>query len=175
MIAGQNLSKEIYPVSIYTGSSDPTNQFALFSREYSAMNQAVIGMKTGEQKQVQIPNSSIAQLWSAETIAGSGVNISELNMGDVLPMAVSDKPAEMVTNTTITYLRAGEIVSKTNESIVVDSGYPAVDISIYSINANQLIPAQNFFRVSIDSLPWQCVKSVSLRRDAWVCRKQDPI
>ncbi|HSA38143.1 MAG TPA: hypothetical protein P5013_04540 [Methanoregula sp.] len=136
MIAGQNLSKEIYPVPIYTGSSDPTNQFALFFREYSAINLAVIGMKSGEQKRVDIPNSSIAQRWTAETIASSGVNINELNVGDVLPMAVSDKPAEMVTNTTITYLRAGEIVSKTNESIVVDSGYPAVDISIYSINAN---------------------------------------
>ena len=45
------------------------------------MNQALIGMKTGEQKHIQIPNSSIAQSWSAETIAGNGVNISELNIG----------------------------------------------------------------------------------------------
>ena len=39
-------------------------------------------------------------------------------------MGVSDKPEEMVTNTTITYTRIGEIVSKTNESIVVDLVIP---------------------------------------------------
>ena len=136
MVAGQNTTQNITPVSIYTGNSGSANQFALFSMEYNAIDQALIGMKTGDQKHVQIPGGSIAQLWSAESLNTSGIKLSDLRIGDLLPMAVSDQPEEMASNTSVTYSRIGEITKITNESIVVDSGYPAADISIVSINEN---------------------------------------
>jgi FKBP-type peptidyl-prolyl cis-trans isomerase 2 len=136
IITGQNLTKSIYPVSIYTSSSGWTEQFAIFSTEYNAIDQALIGMKTGDQKHVLIPDSSIAQSWTAESLKKNGKNMSDFHKGDFLMMGVSDKPEEMATNSTITYTRVGEITNMTDEGIVVDSGYPAVDISIVSINAN---------------------------------------
>ena len=136
MTAGQNLTKSIYPVSISTGSSDLTTQFALLNTEYGAINQAIIGMKTGDQKRIQIPNSSEPNLWDAANVTRSGLNVSDLNVGDLLPMAMSDNPEAMATNSTITYTRFGEIMSKSDEGIVVDVNYPAVDISIVSINVN---------------------------------------
>jgi hypothetical protein len=136
MTAGQNLTKSIYPVSVSTGSTELTTQFALLRTEYEAINEAVIGMKTGDQKHIQIPNSSEPKLWDAATVTGSGLNVSDLTVGGHLPMAMSDNPEAMTTNSTITYVRLGEIMSKTDEGIVVDVNYPAVDISIVSINAN---------------------------------------
>ncbi len=135
MAAGQNLTKSLYPVSIYSSGSGWTKEFALFSTEYTAMNQALIGMKTGDQKHVLIPDSSIAQLWSAESLTNSSVKMSDIQIGYLLPMGVSDNPKEMVTNSSITYTRLGVVTEKTDKGIVVDSGYPAVDISIVSINA----------------------------------------
>ena len=136
MTAGQNLTKSIYPVSISTGSSDLTTQFALLNTEYGAINQAIIGMKTGDQKRIQIPNSSEPNLWDDANVTRSGLNVSDLNVGDLLPMAMSDNPEAMATNSTITYTRLGEIMSKTDDGIVVDVNYPAVDISLVSINVN---------------------------------------
>jgi FKBP-type peptidyl-prolyl cis-trans isomerase 2 len=137
MVADQNLSKFLYPVSIYTNDGGwTTKQFALFSTEFNAMSKALVGMKTGDKKHVQIPDSSIAQSWSAESLKNSGVNMTDLRVGDLLPMGVSDKPEEMATNSTTTYTRIGEITNMTDDGIIVDSGYPSVDISIVSINAN---------------------------------------
>jgi FKBP-type peptidyl-prolyl cis-trans isomerase 2 len=135
MTAGTNQTKSIYPVSIYTSSSGWTKEYALFSTEYNAIDQALIGMKTGDQKRIAVPNSSMAQEWSAAQLTRNGVDIQSLNVGDVLAMGVSDNP-ELMTNTTVTYTRVGEVTSKTNESVMVDFGYPTVDISIVSINAN---------------------------------------
>jgi FKBP-type peptidyl-prolyl cis-trans isomerase 2 len=136
IITGQNLTKSIYPVSMYTSSSGWTQEYALFSTEYDAINRALVGMKTGDQKRIHVPNSSMAQEWSATQLTNNDVNISDINMGDILAMGVSDNPEAMATNTTITYTRVGQVTSKTNESVIVDFGYPSADISIVSINAN---------------------------------------
>jgi FKBP-type peptidyl-prolyl cis-trans isomerase 2 len=135
MTAGTNQTKSIYPVSIYTSSSGWTKEYALFSTEYNAIDQALIGMKAGDQKRIAVPNSSMAQEWSAAQLTRNGVDIQSLNVGDVLAMGVSDNP-ELMTNTTVTYTRVGEVTSKTNESVMVDFGYPTVDISIVSINTD---------------------------------------
>ena len=135
IITGQNLTKSIYPVSIYTSSTGWTKEYALFSVEYDAINQALVGMKAGDQKQIRVPNSSMVQEWSATQLTNNDVNISDINLGDVLAMAVSDNPELMASNATITYTRIGLITSKTNESVIVDFGYPSADISIVSINA----------------------------------------
>jgi FKBP-type peptidyl-prolyl cis-trans isomerase 2 len=135
--AGQNLTKTIYPVSFYTSSNGWSNEYALFSSEYEAINKALIGMKTGDQKRVSILASSMEQEWSAAQLMQNGVDIQKLVTGDFLAMGVSDTPEAITTNITMTYTRVGHVTSKTNESVIVDFGYPAADISIVSINANR--------------------------------------
>jgi FKBP-type peptidyl-prolyl cis-trans isomerase 2 len=136
MAAGQNLTRSIYPVSFFTSSSGWTNEYALFSTEYESINKALIGMRTGDQKRVAVPGSSMAQEWSAAQLTQNGVDIQKLGVGDILAMGVSDNP-EAAKNTSITYTRVGQVTSKTNESVIVDFGYPTADISIVSINANK--------------------------------------
>jgi FKBP-type peptidyl-prolyl cis-trans isomerase 2 len=135
MTAGQKLTKSIYPVPIYTSSSGWTKEYALFSVEFDAINEALIGMKAGDQKRIRIPNSSMTQVWSATQLTNNGVNIADLDTGDILAMGVSDEPELITTNNTTTYTRVGQVTSKTTESVIVNFGYPSADISIVAINA----------------------------------------
>lgn len=133
--AGRNLTSSIYPVMIYTSTGGWTTQYALFSTEYDAINGQLVGMRTGDQKRIVIPNSSIEQEWSAAQLANNSVDIGTLNLGDFFALGVSSDPYGMTSNNTTTYSRIGEITRKTNESVVVDLGYPTVEISVVSINA----------------------------------------
>jgi hypothetical protein len=112
-------------------------QFALFNPEYDAMSAGVIGMKVNEQKRVTLSqNGSMTQLWEPERLIKSGVNMSEITVGDILTMSVSNNPEEMATNkSALTYLRVGEVSSKSPEGVVVDFGYPVADVRVVSINA----------------------------------------
>ncbi|MDO9033835.1 MAG: hypothetical protein Q7U51_01350 [Methanoregula sp.] len=134
----QSMAHTLYPVQVYSTSSGWANQFALFKPEYEAMSSGLVGMKVNEQKRIAIPSSgSMTQLWSPELLMRNGVNLSDLNVGDIIPMGVGDNPEEMASNkSTLTYMRIGEVSSKTAEGAVVDFGYPSADIRVVSINKN---------------------------------------
>jgi hypothetical protein len=134
--ANQTLTKSLYPVQIYTTASGWSNQFAIFSPEYNAISTGLVGMKINEQKRISIASgNSMTQNWSADQLMLNKVNISDINVGDVLAMGVSDNPGVEVTNSSaITYVRTGEVTQKTQSGVIVDFGYPVADIRIVSIN-----------------------------------------
>lgn len=134
MTAGQNLTKSLFPVQIYTSEDLWTRQFALFSTEYDAIGQTLLGMRTGDQKRIRLPNESLSQSWSKDMLERNNVTLDELNIGDTLAMGVSDKPDEMASNSSVSYTRMGEITGKADDGIIVDFGYPYADISIIAIN-----------------------------------------
>ena len=133
VIAGQNTPKLVSPVPIYIPGSGWTEQFAVFGSEYNAISAAAVGMRSGDHKRISIANGSIVQQWQRENV-GNALNWDALNTGDALTMAVSDMPEENITANSTTYVRIGVIAAKTNETLLVDSGYPAADISISAIN-----------------------------------------
>jgi len=134
--ANQSLTRTLYPVQIYTTDSGWTKQFAIFSPEYNAVSAGIIGMKLNEQKRISIPSAdSMTQTWSTDQLMLNKVNISDINIGDVLAMGVSDNPEAEVSNTSsVTYVRTGEITQKTQSGVVVDFGYPYADVRVVSIN-----------------------------------------
>jgi hypothetical protein len=134
--ANQSLTRALYPVQIYTTDSGWSKQFAIFSPEYNAMSAGIIGMKLNEQKRISIPaGNSMTQTWSTDQLMLNKVNISDVSIGDVLAMGVSDNPEAEVSNTSaITYVRIGEVTQKTQSGVVVDFGYPFADIKVVSIN-----------------------------------------
>jgi hypothetical protein len=136
MTAGQNLTKSLYPVQIYSSDKGWTQSFAIFATEYDAIGETVIGMKTGDQKRVHLINASLSQSWSKDSLERNNVSMDLMNVGDSLAMGVSDKPEEMTSNASVTYTRIGEITSKSSDGIIIDFGYPYVDISITAINPN---------------------------------------
>jgi hypothetical protein len=134
--ANQSLTRALYPVQIYTTDSGWAKQFAIFSPEYNAISAGIVGMKLNEQKRISIPSAdSMTQTWSTDQLMLNKVNISDINIGDVLAMGVSDNPEAEVSNTSaITYVRTGEITQKTQSGVIVDFGYPYADIRVVSIN-----------------------------------------
>ena len=93
-------------------------------------------MKVNEQKRISIaPNISMTQDWSVEQLAQNKINLTEISVGDNFFMGVSDNPEGVVNNTTATtFLRIGEVATKSPEGIVVDFSYPSIDIRVLSIN-----------------------------------------
>ena len=134
--ANQTLSRSLYPVQIYTSGSGWSKQFAIFSPEYDAISNGILGMKMNEQKRISIPSgNSMTQEWTTDQLMLNKVNISDISIGDVLAMGVSDNPEAEVSNTSaITYIRSGEITQKTQSGVVVDFGYPVAEVRVVSIN-----------------------------------------
>jgi len=136
MTANQTLTSALYPVQIYTPDSGWSKQFAIFSPEYNAISAGIIGMRVNEQKRISIPSgNSMTQDWSTDQLMLNKVNISDISVGDVLAMGVSDNPEADASNiSAITYMRTGEITQKTLSGVVVDFGYPVADIRVVSLN-----------------------------------------
>ncbi|MFA4848705.1 MAG: hypothetical protein WC626_03180 [Methanoregula sp.] len=136
--SNQSLAQTLIPVQVYSTSSGWVDKFAIFKPEYDAMSSGIVGMKVNEQKRVNIPQSaSMTQLWTPELLKRNGVNMSDIKIGDIIPMGVSDNPEAMATNQSSTsYVRIGEVSQKTPEGATVNFGYPAADIRVVSINKN---------------------------------------
>ena len=133
------LTRQLYPIQVYSRSAGWANQFALFFPEYNAISAGIVGMKVNELKRINLPaNDSMTQFWSAEQLAGKKVNISDINTGDIFNLGVSDNPQEIAENGSANaYLRVGEVARKTDGGVVVDFGYPMADVRIVSINARR--------------------------------------
>ena len=138
LTSNQTLAHPLFPVQVYSTGSGWANQFALFTPEYEAMSSGIVGMKVNEQKRINIPSTtSMTQFWSPEQLNRNGVNLTDINVGDVLSMGVSDNPEQMATNeSTTTYMRVGEVSRKSDQGVVVEFGYPAADIRVVSIKGN---------------------------------------
>ena len=136
LTSNQTLAHPLFPVQVYSTGSGWANQFALFTPEYEAMSSGIVGMKVNEQKRINIPSTtSMTQFWSLEQLNRNGVNLTDINIGDILSMGVSDNPEEYAANTsTMTYIRVGEVANKSPEGVVVDFSFPVIDVRVVTIN-----------------------------------------
>ena len=134
--SNQTLTGSVYPVQIYTPGSGWTKQFAIFSPEFNAISAGIVGMKTNEKKRITIPSgNSMTQNWSADQLSSNKVNITDIHIGDILAMGVSDRPEVVVSNTSaILYVRIGEVTQKSLSGVIVDFGYPVAEVRVVSIN-----------------------------------------
>lgn len=134
--SNQTLTGSVYPVQIYTPGSGWTKQFALFSPEFNAISAGIIGMKTNEKKRITLPSgNSMTQNWSADQLSINKVNITDIHIGDILAMGVSDRPEVEASNTSaILYVRIGEVTQKSLSGVIVDFGYPVAEVRVVSIN-----------------------------------------
>lgn len=134
--ANQTIEKSIYGIQGYDSAGSGLKQLAVFSPEFNAISSGIIGMKVNEQKRIAIPSDfSMTHELSAEQLALSRINLTDINIGDNFFMGVSDNTGEIVNNTTAkTYLRMGEVASKSPEGVVVDLSYPVVEVRVVSIN-----------------------------------------
>ena len=133
IVANQSYAKGLYPVPVYTSSGN--QQFAVFTQEYTAITQGVIGMKVNEKKTIVVPaRTPMLQVWDASQLKRQNLSIADLRIGDLFTLGVSDNPVESATNISSSYVRLAEVTKITADNITVDFGYPRVDISIATVN-----------------------------------------
>lgn len=136
IISNQTMEKRIYAVQGYASTGSNIQQLAIFSPEYNAISSGIIGMKINEQKRIAISSDvSMTNELSVEQLALSKLNLTDISVGDIFFMGVSDNTEENTNSTTPnTYLRVGEVSAKSTDGVVVDLSYPNVDVRVVSIN-----------------------------------------
>jgi len=134
LTANQSLSTGFFPVPVYAGSNDGSwSQFALFAPEYAAVTQGLVGMRTGEKKNIVFSgNSSMSKLYTPADLP-ENTTVDTYHVGDVLTMGLSDNPNANVTSAADISYRIGEVTRVSPAGVVVDFGYPRADVSIVSI------------------------------------------
>ena len=136
LVANKTATQAITPIDVYV----PTNggsweQFGMYNQELDAMSDNVVGMRTGDTKKVMLTyTDSMSHLFTAEDLASVHLNMSSLSVGDSLSMGISDNPNASATNSTAnTYLRFGDVTRKTDNGVVVDFGFPYIEMTVESI------------------------------------------
>ena len=114
LTANQSLNQGTFPVTVYTYSNSggwQQQQFALFSPEYDAITQGLVGMRVNEKKNIAFTvNNSMSQLRSPAQLQQNNINMSEIQVGDTLTMGVSDNPNATAENSSATtYMRVGAV------------------------------------------------------------------
>ena len=136
LTANQSLPKAVFPVQVYSEKTGWTNQFALFANEYDAISSGVVGLNTNGQKTISLEsNKPKTQFWTADQLAKNNMNLSSMQVGQLIALGVSDNPEAASDNSTAQYyVRIAEITNKTPDGITLDFAYPSVDVTVVSVN-----------------------------------------
>lgn len=133
LTANQSYRQALFPVQVYSPMNGGSYQeFALYNPEYAAISNAVVGMKTNEKKKVILPTSgTMTALLSPEDLEKTQIDIKSLENGDSLLLGVSENPESMAGNASaISYVRLAQVVRVSDAGVVVDFGYPSVDVTV---------------------------------------------
>ena len=134
--ANQPITRQIFPVQIYTTQTGWANQYGIFNSEYNAINSGIVGMKANEKKTISVTSGiPLTQYWSAEKLMESKLNLSTVQVGTLIPLGVSENQDAITENSTANYyIRLGEITEKTDEGVTIDFAHPNIDVRVISIN-----------------------------------------
>ncbi|HNX17617.1 MAG TPA: hypothetical protein PKM50_04710 [Methanoregula sp.] len=137
MTANQSLTNSIYPVQVYSANTGWSTRFALFASEYDAISSGVVGMNNHGKKTITLTsNMPLTQFWTADQLKSKNMNISAVEVGQLVALGVSDNPEAADANSTAQYyIRIGEVTNKTPAGITLDFAYPTVDVTVVSVNA----------------------------------------
>lgn len=136
LTANQSLATPLFPVQVYSTSNGWASQFALFASEYNTMSNGIVGMRVNDQKTISLDSGKpMTQFWSTEQLENNNMSLSQMSVGQLIALGVSDNQEAGAGNSTATYYtRVGEITNKTSEGITLDFAYPTADITVVSIN-----------------------------------------
>jgi hypothetical protein len=121
IIAGQTLEQSLYSLN---------GKYAIFKPEFDTISSEIIGMKLGEQKNIQVPTNNMEQSWSAEILRQNNKDISTVNIGDTIEMGIND----VTINPSSRLIRVGTITNKNPNGVIVDFSYPSIQIKILQIS-----------------------------------------
>ncbi len=133
--ANQSLAHPIFPAQVYTTQSGWGSQYGIFASEYNAIGSGILGMKANEKKTITVESGvPMTQYWTADQLKERKLNLSDVQVGYVIPLGISENQDATTTNATSTYyIRLGEVTGKTADGVTIDFAHPFIDVSIVSI------------------------------------------
>jgi hypothetical protein len=134
--ANQSLTTPVFPMQVYTPQSGWGDKYSIFASEYNAIGSGIIGMKKNEKKTINVVSGiPLTQYWTADQLRERKLNLSDVQVGTVIPLGVSENPVATTDNSTATYyIRLGEVINKDADGVTIDFSHPIIDVSIFSIN-----------------------------------------
>ncbi len=132
-VSGENITviPILYPrISEFSG-------FSLLGFEMNAISEALVGMRAGEMKTVRFSYGAnkLEKSLSEEDAEGLGLDITEWNVGDLVPLGLTLTPEIPVGNETAVTpaLRLGKVTAKTPDSMVITYRYGSAEVTLYGI------------------------------------------
>ncbi len=132
-VSGENIAviPVVYPE--ITGFSG----FGLLGFETNAISVGLVGMQTGETKAISFSYGAndLEMNLSEEDANGIGLNFTEAAVGDLVPLGLTASPDIPLGNETneAPALRFGEVVDKTDDSLVIMHRYGSARVTLNGI------------------------------------------
>lgn len=136
--AGEVPNETLVKVPVYLtdlNNAEAFGYFALFADEMVYVNNAVVGMHTGDETTVTIPGAeNFIRTMTAEQYELIEGDYNTSGIGDWIAIGFTETPIVQVGNTTpeISY-RLAEVIEKENGNITLRYGYPQIDLKILGI------------------------------------------
>lgn len=111
--------------------------FGLLGFETNAISVGLVGMQAGETKTISFSYGAndLEMNLSAEDADGIGLNFTETNVGDLVPLGLTTTPNISPGNETneTPALRFGEVIDKTDDSLVIMHRYGSARVTLNGI------------------------------------------
>ena len=111
--------------------------FSLLGFEVNSISAGIVGMRPGEARTVSFAygENTLEMDVSEEDAAGLGLNFTEWEVGDMVPLGLTTSPDIPVGNDTAEApaLRIGKITAKTTDSMVITYRYGSADVTLNGI------------------------------------------
>ncbi|WP_292517256.1 hypothetical protein [Methanoculleus sp.] len=132
-ISGENVA----PVPILYPEITGFNGFGLLGFEANAISAGLVGMQTGETRAVTFSYGAndLEVNLSREDADGIGLNFTETEVGDQVPLGFTASPDVPVGNETnqTPALRFGKVTDKTSDTLVIMYRYGSAEVTLNSI------------------------------------------
>jgi hypothetical protein len=133
--ANKSLAQPLFPVQVYISQSGGSKQFGFLKSEYDTISMAIIGMKSNEQKKINLGAvDPITEILTNDQMKKLNLNLTMVDVGESIVLPISETNRETPNSTPVEYLRIVQIFNKTSEGVILNYNLPSIDVRVVTIN-----------------------------------------
>jgi hypothetical protein len=133
--ANKSLAQPLFPVQVYISQSGGSKQFGFLKSEYDTISMAIIGMKSNEQKKINLRAvDPITEILTNDQMKKLNLNLTMVDVGESIVLPISETNREKPNSTPVEYLRIVQIFNKTSEGVILNYNLPSIDVRVVTIN-----------------------------------------
>ena len=133
--ANKSLAQPLFPVQVYISQSGGSKQFGFLRSEYDSISKAIIGMKSNEQKKINLGTvNPITEFLTNDQMKNLNLNFTMVDVGESIVLPISETNRETPNSSPVQYLRIVQIFNKTSEGVILNYNLPSIDVRVVTIN-----------------------------------------